>query len=232
MNCTGGLKARYEDICARMERAAGRAARKLSDITLLAVTKKVAFPVIREAIELGLGDFGENYFQEGREKILNLGHEVRWHFIGHLQKNKAKQVVELFDLIQGVDSLDLAEKLDSAGEKAGKPVSILLEVRYGEEGTKSGILPVGLVPLMEALAPLKWIKVKGLMTIPPFYEEPGRNRVNFASLRDSFTRLTEMAFPTWEGMHLSMGMSDDFEIAIEEGSTMVRIGRALFGERQ
>jgi pyridoxal phosphate enzyme (YggS family) len=226
------LKARYEDVCTRVEKAAEKAGKRFGDITIVAVTKKVAIPMVREAVDLGISDFGENYFQEGREKVLSLGHAVQWHFIGHLQKNKAKQVAELFDMIQGVDSVELAEKLDHPGGHGGEPRDILLQVHYGQEGTKHGFLPAELVPAMEEIRRLQWIRVKGLMTIPPFYDNPELNRVNFADMRHCFNLLSEKAYPNWEGKYLSMGMTDDFELAIEEGSTMVRLGRVLFGERR
>jgi len=226
------LKARYQDVCERVEKAALKAGKRFNDITIVAVTKKVAISRVVEAMELGIGDFGENYFQEGREKVRSLGRQVRWHFIGHLQKNKANQVAELFQVIQGVDSVELARKLDFSGHKAGKPREILLQVHYGGEGTKHGFLPMELLPAMEEIQGFPWIRVKGLMTIPPFYDDPGLNRVNFADMRKCFHMLTEKAFTNWQGEYLSMGMTDDFEIAIEEGSTMVRLGRVLFGERQ
>ncbi|MDQ7822020.1 MAG: YggS family pyridoxal phosphate-dependent enzyme [Candidatus Eremiobacteraeota bacterium] len=223
------MKARYDDLCARMEKAAAKRGRRFQDIRFVAVSKKVHAQRIIEAAGLGITDFGENYFQEAREKITTLEGKLTWHFIGHLQKNKAHQVLELFNLIQSVDSVDLAERLAKRAQERGKAAEVLLQVHYGDEATKHGFLTDEVMPSMERISCLTHLKVKGLMTIPPFLEDPEENRRYFRDMALLSEKLR--GFPGYEAVHLSMGMTDDFEIAIEEGSTMVRIGRALFGER-
>ena len=216
------IRENYDLILQTIHRAAVRSGRSPETIQLIAVTKTVSPAHIREAIEADVRHIGENRIQEAlpkREELLDLA--VTWHFIGHLQTNKARKVVENFDWVQCVDRPELAEKLNQA---ATKPLPVLIEVNLGGELSKSGIDPDGLEASVETIKKYDRLKLRGLMTIPPFLENP-------EDVRPYFRKLRQLA----ERFHLpelSMGMSHDFEVAIEEGATMVRIGTSLFGERQ
>jgi len=205
-----------------------RAGRQRPDITLLAVTKKFPASTIRDAYELGLREFGENYVQEFEEKRLELaGCELaRFHLIGHLQSNKTKKAAEIFQAIQTVDTPKLAKRLDDDVGKMGnnKALDVMIEVKLSPEETKSGAAPEDLPALVEAIQNCANLRMLGLMTIPPWTDEGERSRPYFARLR----RLAEENHLA----HLSMGMSHDFEVAIEEGATIVRVGTALFGPRK
>lgn len=206
------LEARIADVRARVARAAvGR------EVTLVAVSKTHPPETIRAAAAAGLTDFGENYVQEWaakRDALADL--PIRWHFVGHLQKNKAKDVVSRVALVHGVDSLELAQTLD---RRAASPQDVLVEVNVGGEASKSGVAPVQLPALLDAMAALEKVRCRGLMCIPP----PGRGLPGFRLLAEL---AREHGLP-----ELSMGMSDDFEEAIREGATIVRVGTALFGAR-
>src|SRR2546430_16108513 len=205
----------------KIETAAVRSGRSPGSIRLIAVTKTVPAEKIREAVGAGIADIGENRLQEAlskREALRDL--PLAWHFIGHLQTNKAKKVVEHFDWIQCVDRRELAEKLNHT---AAKSLPVLIEVNMGGEVTKSGIDPSHLQTFIEDLAGYERLRLRGLMTIPPFFDNPEHVRPYFRKLREVSERFN---LP-----ELSMGMSHDFEVAIEEGATMVRIGTLLFGER-
>lgn len=232
------------NILKRISHAAMRAGRSPDEIKLIAVTKTVGIETIKEAIDAGLRIFGENRVQEAQKKISDLRSQippsapplikggaiggVKWHLIGHLQKNKAKYAVQLFDLIHTVDSIELAEELDKQAVKAGKIQRILVQVKLSEEETKHGISEEGLILLLETINKLKNLKLEGLMTMPPFFDNPERTRPYFRRLREIRDNAEKKGFKLPE---LSMGMSGDFEVAIEEGATMVRIGAAIFGER-
>lgn len=229
----------------RISHAAMRAGRSPDEVKLIAVTKTVGIETIKEAIDAGLRIFGENRVQEAQKKISDLKFEitppipplekggmkggVEWHLIGHLQKNKAKYAVQLFDLIHTVDSIELAEELNKQAEKIGKIQSILVQVKLSEEETKHGVSEDELILLLEEIKKLKNLKLEGLMTMPPFFDNPEEARPYFRRLRKIRDNAKEKGFMFPE---LSMGMSNDFEVAIEEGATMVRIGTALFGERE
>lgn len=223
-----------KDIHNRISRAALRAGRCPGEVRLIAVTKTVRPELIVTAIESGQREFGENRVQEARDKIEKLtlqisGIEVVWHLIGHLQKNKAKIAVELFDLIHSVDSAELAEVIDRHAEHAGKVQDILLQVKLSEEENKHGAVESEIYGMLDRISGMKSLKILGLMTIPPFYDQPEKARPYFRRLRE----IRESA--EVRGYHLkelSMGMSGDFEIAVEEGATMVRIGSSIFGERR
>src|SRR5207245_418420 len=178
---------------------------------------------IRQAIEAGVPALGENRVQEARGKVAELGRPVPWHLVGHLQTNKVRDAVELFDVIHSLDRLELAKELDKRGRARGRAVDVLVEVNVGGEASKGGVGPDGLGELLEAVAGLPHVKVRGLMAIPPEAKEPDDSRVWFRALRKLGERygLSE----------LSMGMSGDFEVAIEEGATVVRVGTAIFGPR-
>ncbi len=216
----------------RMARAASGCGRRVEEVTLVAVSKTFPAEAIRAAHELGLRDFGENRVQEweGKRKELADIHGATWHLIGHLQSNKARRAAEIFDRVDSVDGLSLAQKLDAAAEAAGKQLGILIEVNLGGEESKSGVSEKELGELAEGIASLAHLELLGLMTVPPFFEDPERARPFFAKLRglrDELNGKLERSLPV-----LSMGMSDDFEIAIEEGTTEIRVGSALFGARQ
>lgn len=218
----------------RISHAAMRAGRSPEEIQLIAVTKTMPPERIMEAIEAGLRIFGENRVQEARDKIpliMQVCREINlsWHMIGPLQRNKAKYAVKLFNLIHSVDSIELAFEINKQAEKIGKVQDILIEVKLSPEDTKHGIRPEGLFELLEFAFSLKNLSVKGLMTIPPYSENPEDSRPYFRRLRELLEEANKKGFSMKE---LSMGMSGDFEIAIEEGATMVRIGTAIFGERR
>ncbi|HNR13125.1 MAG TPA: YggS family pyridoxal phosphate-dependent enzyme [Thermodesulfobacteriota bacterium] len=215
----------------RIAEAARRVGRDPEEITLIAVSKTVAAARVREAVAAGLNDFGENYVQEAREKIPEIGSGIRWHMIGHLQTNKVKYVVPYFSIIHSVDSLRLAQEISRLSEKAGKTMDMLLEVNSAGEETKSGIGPDQVLSLIQEVAMLKAVRIRGLMTMPPFFEEPEKVRPYFQLVRELRDQLIPM-LPAGAALpELSMGMSGDFEVAIEEGATMVRVGTAIFGLR-
>lgn len=236
------LSDNIRNIYKRIAHAAMRAGRGPHDARLIAVTKNVAADVVVKALEIGLRDFGENRVQEFRDKLLEIrnligvppggtlnGYRPRWHLIGHLQKNKAKTAVELFDVIHSVDSEELAEIVNRSAEKINKKQRILIQVKLSEEESKYGILQYKVLGLLDSLREMRHLKVEGLMTIPPFFEDPERVRTYFRELKEIRDSAEAMGFSLWE---LSMGMSHDFEIAIEEGATMVRVGTAIFGDRK
>ncbi len=222
-----------KNIYRKISYAAMRAGRSPFDIKLISVTKTVGIDRIKEALDLGLRIFGENRVQEAKEKISkfeirNSNLRIEWHLIGHLQKNKAKTAVELFDLIHSLDSVELAETLNKHAEKAAKVQRVLLEVKLSEEETKHGVLRKDLMGLIEAVSDMKNLKLEGLMTMPPFFENPEMARPFFRELRELRNSADALGYKLPE---LSMGMTNDFEVAIEEGATMVRIGTGIFGER-
>jgi len=222
-----------KEICRKMAHAAMRAGREPSGVTLIAVTKNVHIDVIRRAVDTGLREFGENRVQEAQEKISNLKSEISnsriiWHLIGHLQKNKAKTAVKLFDLIHSVDSRELAEELDRQAAENAKIQRVLVQVKLSEEETKQGVAADDFFPLIERIAALGSVKLEGVMTMPPFFEDPEKARPYFRRLLELKKEAESRGF---ELPVVSMGMSNDFEVAIEEGATMVRVGTALFGER-
>ena len=206
----------------RIQQAAAQSGRDPASVKLIAVTKTVPPENICEAVDCGIRDIGENRLQEAIPKMEALSElPLTWHFIGHLQTNKAKKVVEHFQWVQSVDRPELAEKLNQA---ASKPLPVLIEVKLHKEANKSGIDEVGLPSFVEQFKEYKQLLLRGLMAIPPFFDNAEQVRPYFRKLRELAKRFS---LPD-----LSMGMSHDFEVAIEEGATMVRIGSALFGERQ
>jgi len=219
----------------RIEAAAGRAGRTASDILLMAVTKTHPPERIREAHAAGLRLFGENRVQEFAGKAAALAGlaDVEWRMIGHLQSNKAGKAVELFHAVDSVDSVKLAERLDLAARNQNKRLPVLVEVNVGGEAQKSGLAPDSreLDELLLAAARLEALQFRGLMTVPPYTEDPEAARPFFRRLREVRDRMAERKLPAVSLHELSMGMSHDFEVAIEEGSTCVRVGTAIFGER-
>jgi len=223
------LAANLSNIRQRIAAAAARAGRSPDAVTLLAVTKSQPPEAVQEAARLGLALFGENKIQEAKAKIPLCPGRLRWHMIGHLQSNKCRDAVELFEMIQSVDSLHLAEEINKRAEQAAKTLPILLEVNIVGEASKFGYQPEHLLADLERLNALGRLEIHGLMTIPPWSPLPETVRPVFRKLRElkgQCERKLGAPLP-----HLSMGMSGDFEVAIEEGATLVRIGTALFGER-
>lgn len=216
---------------ARMAAAAARAGRDPAGVRLLAVTKTVDDGRIREAIAAGVALFGENYVQEAKRKIEILGTPPAWHFIGHLQTNKAKYAVRLFDLIHSVDRLELARELDRRAAQAGRILPVLVEVNVSGEETKRGVSVAGALALLREMAALPNLAVRGLMTMPPWFADAEEARPFFRTLRELRDTVNREGISGILMAELSMGMSDDFEVAIEEGATIVRLGRSLFGER-
>jgi PLP dependent protein len=222
------LEANLNRLRAQVSAAAERAGRSPADIRLIAVTKTVGVEQVRAAAALGLRDFGENRLQEAAPKLQALP-ELCWHFIGHIQTNKVKEVLKSFALIHSLDRLSLAEALQHWGEKQDREAAVLVQVNVSGEASKFGLEPAALPGFLEALRDYPRIRVEGLMTMAPFVDDPEEARPVFRRLREL---RSAGARPGMELRHLSMGMTGDFEVAIEEGATMVRIGTALFGSRR
>lgn len=215
----------------RIAAAAARSKRSPDSVKLLAVTKTVPVGVIEKAIRAGITALGENYVQEAREKIAVIGRSIPWHMIGHLQTNKAKYAVTLFDYIHSVDRMDLAAEIDKRAGRAGRQINILIEINISGEKTKNGIPAAKAIALLQDLSAMQHIAVKGLMTMAPYSNEPETSRPYFRELRNLQQNIIKAGIAGIRMEELSMGMTDDFEVAIEEGATLVRIGRAIFGER-
>lgn len=220
-----------ETIRKRMAQAAARAGRNPETIRLMAVSKTVEPERIRQAIDAGIALLGENYVQEAREKIPAIGHGAQWHMIGHLQTNKAKYVVNLFDWIHSVDRLELACELDRRAGQNNRKLNILMEVNVSGEPSKSGAEPPSVLELVRQISVLPNLSIRGLMTMPPYSNDPETSRPYFVALRKLRDAIAAAAIPRVSMDELSMGMTDDFEVAIEEGATIIRVGRAIFGER-
>jgi pyridoxal phosphate enzyme (YggS family) len=225
----GSIAQNLSRVRGRIEHAAAKAGREAGGIKLIAVTKTVPAEGIQEAIAAGARIFGENYVQEARHKIEEIGHAgIQWHFIGHLQTNKAKYAIGLFDTIHSVDSVQLARELDRRAAREDKVVDCLIEVNLSREGSKFGVRTENALELAQTMTGLQNIALRGLMTMPPYAEDPEEARPYFIALRELKEEIARHDIPLPE---LSMGMSADLEVAIEEGATMVRVGRAIFGER-
>ena len=219
----------------RIDDAARRVGRRPDEITLMAVSKTFPPALVREAYDSGLRQFGENRVQEFAEKIEALRdlHGVTWHMIGHLQTNKAFKATELFTAIDSVDSLRLAEKLNDSAQRIGRKLATLIEINVGKETAKSGLSEESpeLENLLRAAPQMEHLEFRGLMTIPPWFEDPQQARPYFRKLRELRDRIAAQKLPKLDLEVLSMGMSHDFEVAIEEGSSCLRVGTAIFGER-
>jgi len=227
------LAARLTAVRERIAAAANASGREPEEVKLIAISKTHPASVIRTLIELGAGDLGENRVQEAEEKIAEIGRDrARWHLVGHLQANKARRAVNLFEVIHSLDSLDLAQRLDRlCAEEGREKLPVLIQVDLGHEETKSGVDESELTHLVEGLKSLTHLELIGLMTLPPFFDDTEQSRPFFRRLRELRDELgSRGAFGNRKG-ELSMGMTHDFEIAIQEGATMVRIGTAIFGER-
>jgi pyridoxal phosphate enzyme (YggS family) len=225
------IKRNLEEITRRIEDAARTAGRDPAGIRLVAVTKTVGLERLKEAVAAGQTLFGENYVQEARGKIASLGPGLTWHFIGHLQSNKAKAAVELFGLIHSVDRRSLAQALDQAAARLGKVQNILLQVNLAGEASKSGTAPESAQDLLSEISQMPNLRVLGLMTMPPWFDEPEKVRPYFRGLRELRDRLRRLQLVAGGLPELSMGMTGDFEVAVSEGATLVRIGTAIFGRR-
>ena len=219
----------------RIAKAAQRARRNSDEITLMAVTKTIPPERIRQAYEAGIRVFGENRVQEFAVKVEGLRdlREAQWHMIGHLQTNKAAKAVEMFSSVESVDSLRLAQKLNSAAAQLEKRIPVLIEINIGGEDAKSGTPPDSgeFEELLRAAPQLSALEYRGLMTVPPYFQDPEQSGPYFQKMRALFDHIGARDLPAVEMAVLSMGMSHDFEIAIQEGATCVRIGTAIFGER-
>jgi hypothetical protein len=216
----------------RIAAACARAGRRPSDVTLIAVSKTVPVTVIREAVQAGLTEFGENYVQELLRKRAGPDLDgARWHFIGHLQSNKVKHIAPWIATIQAVDSLGVATEIDRQAARVGRTIEVLVEVNTTGEESKFGLAPDTVPAFVRQLGGLEALRVGGLMTIGPFLPDPEGSRPMFRRLRELAREIAGMDLANVEMKHLSMGMTGDFEVAIEEGATMVRLGTAIFGAR-
>lgn len=226
------IKDRLERVRERIREAAVSCGRAPETVKLVAVSKTVPLDLVKAGIKAGVTILGENYVQEAGEKIEALqGEDVSWHLVGHLQSNKAKHAVKLFDMIHSVDSFKLAGELDRRARALGKVQSVLIQVNISGEETKSGIDTGRALALIREVAPLENLAVRGLMTMPPYFNAPNMVRPYFRALRRLQLQVREEVIPNIDMSELSMGMSGDFEAAIQEGATFVRIGTAIFGER-
>ena len=226
------LRSRLEAVRAEIAGACARSGRSLSTVRLVGVTKTLPAEVVQAALDLGLEDFGENYIQELTSKAAALP-PVRWHFIGHLQRNKAAAAAQYASFVHSLDSLELIKTLDRRLGMVGRTCSGLIQVHLGGEESKSGLEIPEVLPLLDALAqePVRNLRLVGLMSVPPPVQHPDDNRPYFRQLRALLQQITERGYDFWQGQELSMGMSDDYAVAIEEGATMVRVGRSIFGAR-
>jgi len=235
-----GIKENLLGVLERIEKAARKVSRHPNEIKLVAVSKTVEAAQIKEAIEAGISILGENYIQEAQKKIEEIGRPactgcygegrpVSWHFIGHLQSNKAKYAVRLFDMIHSIDSLPLAGELNRRAEQANQIIKVMIEVNLSKEETKFGTDEKMVMNLAKGIQNLNHLSLEGLMTMPPYFDIPEMSRPYYIALRELKERMAKEGIPMKE---LSMGMSNDFEIAIEEGATYVRVGTAIFGPRK
>ncbi|HJA65899.1 YggS family pyridoxal phosphate enzyme [Lachnoclostridium sp. An169] len=225
------LKDQLEDVEQKIQAACDRAGRNRDDVTLIAVSKTKPVEVLKEAYDLGIRVFGENKVQELTEKYEALPRDIHWHMIGHLQTNKVKYIIDKVDLIHSVDSLKLAETIEKEAAKHGKVMDILVEVNVAEEESKFGLKTEEVIPFIEKISEFPHIRVKGLMTIAPFVENPEKNRTVFADLHKLSVDINDKNIDNVTVSILSMGMTNDYEVAIEEGATMVRVGTGIFGAR-
>ena len=216
----------------RIAAACGCAGRQPLSVTLVAVSKTFPAEKVREAYECGLRRFGENRVQEAEGKVAELRDlGIEWHLVGHLQSNKAGKAAEIFQYVESLDALKPAEKLNQARESSGEPLLVLLQVDLGREETKFGIPREDVLDLARKVSELPRLRIRGLMTMPPYSEDPEQARPYFRSLRELAESISRQKLSNVSMEVLSMGMSHDFEVAIEEGSTMVRVGTAIFGSR-
>jgi pyridoxal phosphate enzyme (YggS family) len=229
MNQVSTIKENLLKVMERIEKAACRVGRDPNEIRLVAVSKTVETDRIKEAIEGGVTILGENYVQEAQKKIEEIGRPVAWHFIGHLQSNKAKYAVRLFEMIHSLDSIPLAEELNRRVKQADQMLKVLIEVNLSGEASKFGADEEKILNLAKKIHALGHLSLEGLMTMPPYFDSPAMSRPYYIRLRELKEKMEKEGISMKD---LSMGMSNDFEIAIEEGATYVRVGTAIFGPRK
>ena len=225
------LKENLYQVQENMKEACRRSGRAESDVTLIAVSKTKPLPMLEEVYSLGIRDFGENKVQELVDKAEQLPDDIRWHMIGHLQRNKVKYIVDKVYMIHSVDSLRLAEEISKEAVKRGIIVNILIEVNVAGEESKFGVTPEDTPGLVQEISHLPGILVRGLMTIAPFDENAEDNRIFFSALKKLYVDITNKNIDNVRMDYLSMGMTGDYEVAIEEGASFVRVGTGIFGER-
>ncbi|NIS74370.1 MAG: YggS family pyridoxal phosphate-dependent enzyme [Deltaproteobacteria bacterium] len=216
----------------RIDAAAAKAGRNKEDISIVAVSKTHTVDKIIEAAEAGIDTFGENYVKEAQMKIAAIDQQLKWHLVGHLQMNKAKKAVKLFDVIETVDSIRVAQEISTRALSVGKKLKVLVQVNIAEESSKWGVLRNDLIPLLNEIALLPGIEISGLMTIPPYTEDLEEARKYFAAMRELRDTINAMNIEGISLIDLSMGMSHDYDVAIVEGATIIRVGTAIFGSRR
>ena len=225
------IKENREEVEARITRACERSGRERSEVTLISVSKTKPVEMLQEAYDAGSRDFGENKPQEIREKYPQLPTDIRWHMIGHLQRNKIKYIIDKVCMIHSVDSIRLAEAIDEEAKKHGIVMPVLIEVNVAEEESKFGVHLDEVESLIRQISELSNIQVQGLMTIAPFTENAEDNRIYFRKLRNLYVDIKDKNIDNVNMCNLSMGMTGDYEVAVEEGATMVRVGTGIFGAR-
>ena len=225
------LAINLQEVENKITEACKKANRSREDITLIAVSKTKPVSMLQEVYDLGIRDFGENKVQELTDKVPEMPEDIRWHMIGHLQRNKVKQVIDKAVLIHSVDSIRLAETIEGEAAKKDIIVHILLEVNVAEEDSKFGLKVDEVIPAIEQIATMPHIRIDGLMTIAPFVENPEENRTVFARLQKLSVDIAKKNIDNVSVNILSMGMTNDYQVAIEEGATMIRVGTGIFGER-
>lgn len=225
------IKENLEEVEARITRACERSGRERSEVTLISVSKTKPAEMLQEAYDAGSRDFGENKPQEIREKYPQLPTDIRWHMIGHLQRNKIKYIIDKVCMIHSVDSIRLAEAIDEEAKKHGIVMPVLIEVNVAEEESKFGVHLDEAESLIRQISELSNIQVQGLMTIAPFTENAEDNRIYFRKLRNLYVDIKDKNIDNVNMCNLSMGMTGDYEVAVEEGATMVRVGTGIFGAR-
>ena len=225
------IRERLARVREQIARAAERAGRNAEDVTLIAVSKTIDSATVQQAVDAGMRDLGENRVQEGVTKAGQIKGDVRWHLIGHLQSNKARQAVETFGIIHTIDGKELVERLERIAGELGRRPKVLIQVDLAHEPTKSGADESELASIIETLDQAQHLELQGLMVLPPFFDSAEQTRPYFRSLREILESLNHGRSSERKLTELSMGMSHDFEVAIEEGATMVRVGTAIFGSR-
>lgn len=225
------IKENINDVKDQIAQAAIKSGRQFEDITLVAVTKTLPVDIINAAMTFGITDIGENKVQEVMDKYDHILNEPKWHLIGHLQTNKVKYIIDKVSLIHSVDSLKLAEEISKRCEKIEKVMDILIQINVAEESTKFGIQRDEIFELVEQISLLPNVRIKGLMTIAPFVDDEAALRKYFSEMKDIFETLKKTMYNRADMTYLSMGMTNDYEVAIEEGANMVRIGTGIFGAR-
>ncbi|MBN2897199.1 MAG: YggS family pyridoxal phosphate-dependent enzyme [Clostridia bacterium] len=225
------LKINLEEINANIERACARAGRSRDEVTLIGVTKTIDEPAINASIQYGVTDIAENKVQEITRKYDNIHKGVKWHLIGHLQTNKVKYIIDKVDLIHSLDSFKLAEEIDKRAAQHGKVMEVLIQINVVDEESKFGIPRSEVMSLLEEVSKLQHIKVAGLMNIAPFYDDPEMARRDFKVMKQLFDTLKDTTFDNVEMKYLSMGMTGDYEVAVEEGANLLRVGTGIYGAR-